>query len=109
MLDVISGGRIISGFVRGIGAEYHSYGVEPHHSRERFHEALDLIVRAWTEPGPFAWDGKHYRYRYVNPWPRPLQQPHPPISIPSQGRAETIEWAAERRYPLACTFGPWSG
>src|SRR5262252_3804452 len=60
MLDVISGGRIISGFVRGIGAEYHSFGVNPAHSRERHLEAHDLIIKAWTEPGPFHWDGKHY-------------------------------------------------
>src|SRR5918912_1209073 len=39
MLDGISGGRIISGFVRGIGAEYHSFGLNPAHSRERFVEA----------------------------------------------------------------------
>ena len=106
MLDVMSGGRIISGFVRGIGAEYHSLNIDPTRSRERFFEAHDLIVRAWTDPGPFAWDGEHYNFRYVNVWPRPLQQPHPPIFVPSQGSAETLRWAAERRYPLACVFVP---
>jgi alkanesulfonate monooxygenase SsuD/methylene tetrahydromethanopterin reductase-like flavin-dependent oxidoreductase (luciferase family) len=106
MLDVISGGRIISGFVRGLGAEYHSFNVNPTYSRERFLEAHDLIVRAWTEPGPFAWDGRHYQLRYVNLWPRPLQKPHPPIFLPTQGSGETIRWAAapERRYPLIQTF-----
>jgi len=106
MLDVFSGGRIISGFVRGIGAEYHSFGVNPAHSRERHMEAHDLIVKAWTEPGPFSWDGKHYHLRYVNPWPRPLQQPHPPIWIPSQGSGETIDWAAEHRYCYMQTYTP---
>ncbi|MBX5491875.1 MAG: LLM class flavin-dependent oxidoreductase [Chloroflexi bacterium] len=104
MLDVVTGGRIISGFVRGIGCEYHSFSMNPTHSRERFLEAHDLIIRAWTEPGPFEFYGKHYRFRYVNVWPRPLQQPHPPIWIPSQGSSETIEWAAERRYPYLQTF-----
>jgi alkanesulfonate monooxygenase SsuD/methylene tetrahydromethanopterin reductase-like flavin-dependent oxidoreductase (luciferase family) len=104
MLDVVTGGRIISGFVRGIGCEYHSFSMNPTHSRERFLEAHDLILRAWTEPGPFEFYGKHYRFRYVNVWPRPLQQPHPPIWIPSQGSSETIEWAAERRYPYLQTF-----
>ena len=56
MLDVMSGGRVLSGFVRGIGAEYHSMGLDPTRSRSRFFEAHDLIVKAWTEPGPFAWD-----------------------------------------------------
>lgn len=106
MLDVISGGRIISGFVRGIGSEYHSFGVNPAHSRERFMEAHDLIVKAWTEPGPFSWDGRHYSFRYANVWPRPLQRPHPPIWIPSQGSGETIDWAAERRYTYMQTYTP---
>ncbi len=108
MIDVISGGRLISGFVRGIGAEYHTFGVNPTFSHERFHEAHDLIVRAWTEPGPFAFQGRHYNVQYVNLWPRPYQQPHPPIWIPSQGSRETIDWAAhpDRRYTYLQTFSP---
>lgn len=108
MIDVISGGRLISGFVRGIGAEYHTFGVNPTFSHDRFHEAHDLIVRAWTEPGPFAFQGKHYNVQYVNLWPRPYQKPHPPIWIPSQGSKETIDWAShpERRYTYLQTFSP---
>ncbi len=98
MLDVLSGGRLITGMVVGGGPEYFSYGVNPTYARERFREALDLIVKAWTTPGPFAWDSKHYHFRYVNPWPRPLQQPHPPIWIPGVGSLETIEFVAQRRY-----------
>ena len=106
MLDVISGGRIISGFVRGIGAEYFSLNMDPSLSRQRFLEAHDLIIKAWTEPGPFVWDGEHYHFRYVNVWPRPLQKPHPPIFCPSQGSSETIAWAAEHRYAYVCTYTP---
>jgi alkanesulfonate monooxygenase SsuD/methylene tetrahydromethanopterin reductase-like flavin-dependent oxidoreductase (luciferase family) len=108
MIDVISGGRLISGFVRGIGAEYHTFGVNPTFSHDRFHEAHDLIVRAWTEPGPFPFQGKHYNVQYVNLWPRPYQKPHPPIWIPSQGSKETIDWAAhpDRRYTYLQTFSP---
>jgi alkanesulfonate monooxygenase SsuD/methylene tetrahydromethanopterin reductase-like flavin-dependent oxidoreductase (luciferase family) len=100
MLDNLSRGRVISGFVRGIGCEYLSFGINPADSRERFLEAHDLVVRAWTEPGPFAWHGKHYEFPYVNTWPRPYQRPHPPIWLASQGSFETIEYAAERRYPF---------
>ena len=71
MLDVLSGGRIISGFVRGTGMEYFSYNINPTISRERMDEAHDLIIQAWTRPGPFAFEGEHYNYRYVNTWPRP--------------------------------------
>ncbi len=107
MLDVMSKGRIIAGFVRGIGSEYHSSGTNRYFSHERFHEAHDLIIRAWTEPGPFAFDGDHFSLRYyVNLWPRPYQSPHPPVWIPSQGSSETVAWAADlkRKYPFLVTF-----
>jgi len=108
MIDNITGGRLISGFVRGIGAEYHISGVNPTFSHERFHEAHDLIVRAWTEPGPFEFHSKHYHFEYVNLWPRPYQRPHPPIWIPSQGSRETIEFAADpaHKYTYLQTFSP---
>ena len=106
MLDVISGGRIISGFVRGTGNEYHSYGIDPSTSRERFWEAHDLIIKSWTEPGPFAWEGKYFHLPYVNPWPRPLQQPHPPIWLPGFASLETIDEAAKRRYTFMQVFSP---
>jgi alkanesulfonate monooxygenase SsuD/methylene tetrahydromethanopterin reductase-like flavin-dependent oxidoreductase (luciferase family) len=106
MLDNLTYGRLIAGFVRGIGAEYHAAGINPAYSQERFAEAHDLIVRAWTEPGPFTFSGKHYQFRYVNPWPRPYQSPHPPIWIPSQGSASTIRWAARMRYTYCQTLSP---
>jgi alkanesulfonate monooxygenase SsuD/methylene tetrahydromethanopterin reductase-like flavin-dependent oxidoreductase (luciferase family) len=108
MLDVMSGGRVISGFVRGIGCEHLSLGINPSYSRERFYEAHDLILRAWSEPGPFAFEGKHYRVRYANIWPRPLQQPHPPVWLPSQGSPETIGFAARHRYPFVSVFTPYA-
>jgi alkanesulfonate monooxygenase SsuD/methylene tetrahydromethanopterin reductase-like flavin-dependent oxidoreductase (luciferase family) len=108
MLDVMSGGRIICGIVRGLGAEYHTFGLNPVHSQERFFEAHDLMVAAWTRPGPFAWEGKHYQLNYVNPWPRPIQRPHPPIWLPTQGSTSTVRWAAEQRYTLFQTFSALS-
>ena len=106
MLDNLSRGRIITGFVRGIGNEYHATGINPYFSHERYREAHDLIVQAWTRPGPFPFEGDHYNVRYVNLWPRPYQQPHPPIWVPSMGSSETIQWAAapERKYPFLVTF-----
>jgi alkanesulfonate monooxygenase SsuD/methylene tetrahydromethanopterin reductase-like flavin-dependent oxidoreductase (luciferase family) len=109
MIDCITGGRLISGMVRGLGCEYYSMGSNPAHSHERFHEAHDLVIRAWTEEGPFAFEGKHYQFEYVNTWPRPYQQPHPPIWVPSQGSTETIEWAAhpDRKYTYLQTYSPF--
>ena len=108
MLDQLSGGRIITGFVRGIGTEYFASGVNPTFSHERYYEAHELILRAWTETGPFRYHGKHYQFDYVNLWPRPLQQPHPPVWIPSQGSSETVEWcaSAKRKYTYLQTFSP---
>jgi alkanesulfonate monooxygenase SsuD/methylene tetrahydromethanopterin reductase-like flavin-dependent oxidoreductase (luciferase family) len=108
ILDNITGGRLVAGFVRGIGVEYHSTGSNPAKSHERFHEAHDLILQAWTRTGPFPFEGKHYQFQYVNLWPRPYQQPHPPIWIPSQGSTETIEWAShpDRKYTYLQTFSP---
>lgn len=108
MIDCITGGRLISGMVRGIGAEYYSMGVNPTVSHARFQEAHDLVVQAWTRPGPFAFEGKFYHFEYVNVWPRPYQQPHPPIWAPSTGSTETIEWAAHpsRKYVYLQAYSP---
>jgi alkanesulfonate monooxygenase SsuD/methylene tetrahydromethanopterin reductase-like flavin-dependent oxidoreductase (luciferase family) len=108
MIDVVTGGRVISGFVRGIGCEYHSMAINPTYSQERFYEAHDLIIKAWTQPGPFNFEGKHYKVRYVNVWPRPLQKPHPPIWVPGFGSKETVEWCAHpsRKYTYLAVFMP---
>jgi alkanesulfonate monooxygenase SsuD/methylene tetrahydromethanopterin reductase-like flavin-dependent oxidoreductase (luciferase family) len=110
ILDNITGGRLIAGFVRGIGAEYHSWTSNPALSHERFHEAHDLIIEAWTKTGPFPFEGKHYHFEYVNLWPKCYQEPHPPVWIPSQGSTETIDWASHpsRKYTYLQTFSPKS-
>ncbi len=63
MLDCYSGGRIISGFVRGTAVETLQGGIDPTENRERFEEAHDLIIQCWTTPGPFRYEGKYYHYR----------------------------------------------
>ena len=94
MLDCYSGGRIISGFVRGTAVESLHGGIDPTENRERFEEAHDLIIKCWTEPGPFRYEGKYYHYRAVNPWVLPIQKPHPPIWFPGTGSPESVVWAA---------------
>jgi alkanesulfonate monooxygenase SsuD/methylene tetrahydromethanopterin reductase-like flavin-dependent oxidoreductase (luciferase family) len=98
MADLISGGRIISGFVRGIGVETWWANANPVHNRERFEECHDLIIKCWTEPGPFRWEGQHYHFRHVNPWVLPLQKPHPPIWVPGTASPETALWAGKQGY-----------
>jgi alkanesulfonate monooxygenase SsuD/methylene tetrahydromethanopterin reductase-like flavin-dependent oxidoreductase (luciferase family) len=108
MLDLMSGGRVDSGFVRGIGWEYFGHSINPTKSRSRFNEAHDLIIKAWTSPEMFSWYGENYEYRYVNLWPRPIQQPHPPIFIPGAGSTETMKFCAERRYTYMSVYAPTS-
>lgn len=98
MIDCISGGRLIAGMVVGGGPEYYSNGLNPAEARGRFNEAVDLIIRCWTEPGPFQWNGRYYKMRYVNPWPVPIQKPHPPVWVPGAGSLETMEFVARRRW-----------
>jgi len=98
-IDMISRGRLVSGFVRGTGIESWATNTNPVHNRERFEEAHDLIIKTWTTPGPFRWEGKHYQFRVVNPFERPLQKPHPPVWIPGVGSPETIVWCAHHHYP----------
>jgi alkanesulfonate monooxygenase SsuD/methylene tetrahydromethanopterin reductase-like flavin-dependent oxidoreductase (luciferase family) len=98
MLDNMSDGRIVAGFAVGGGQEHYNYNISPPKAREQFWEAADLIVRAWTEDGPFSHDGKHYPLRYVNVWPRPLQRPHPPVWIPGARSLETMTEVARRGY-----------
>ena len=102
MIDMISKGRLVSGIVRGGGTEQLAAGVNPAYNRERFVEAHDLIIKTWTEPGPFRWEGKHYQQRVVNPWALPLQKPHPRIWVPGVASKEMTEWAARPRYPYIC-------
>jgi alkanesulfonate monooxygenase SsuD/methylene tetrahydromethanopterin reductase-like flavin-dependent oxidoreductase (luciferase family) len=106
MIDMISKGRLVSGFVRGGGQEQLAAGVNPAFNRERFQEAHDLITKIWTEPGPFRWEGTHYQHRVVNPWAVPLQKPHPRIWIPGVLSKETVIWAAEHGYPYIALNTP---
>lgn len=106
MLDHLSNGRVVSGFVRGIGWEYYAQSVSPTRSRDRFVEAHDLIIKAWTSDDVFQWISPNFEYRYVNLWPRPVQQPHPPIYIPGAGSTETMKFVAEHRYTYMSVYAP---
>ena len=95
MLDNMSNGRIIAGLAPGGGQETFNYNTPAAIQREQFWEAVDLIEQAWTREGPFAFEGKHYPLRYVNPWPQPQQHPHPQIWIP--GSQSTRDHAPVRQ------------
>ena len=99
MIDMISHGRLVSGWVRGTGRESVAHNAPPTYNWERFQEAHEFIVKAWTTPGPFRWEGKHFQYRHVNPWARPYQKPHPQVWLPGVISRDSLMWAAEKRIP----------
>ena len=99
MLDCISGGRLVAGFPVGTPMDdCFCYGANPSHLRDKYYEAADLITQAWTRPEVFSYNGRYNQLRYINIWPRPIQQPHPPVWIPGGGSVETWEWCAEHNY-----------
>jgi alkanesulfonate monooxygenase SsuD/methylene tetrahydromethanopterin reductase-like flavin-dependent oxidoreductase (luciferase family) len=108
MLDCLSNGRLISGFARGIPREYQVHNVPLSESRARFEEAFDIITRAWAEE-VFSYEGRFWSYRDVALWPRPVQQPRPPIWIPVIGSQESIEFAARHNLPITPGLGRHCG
>ncbi len=99
MLDVISGGRLVAGFPVGSSMDTnYCYGTIPAETRERYAEAHELIVRAWAEDEPFAWNGRYTKLRYANCWPKPIQKPHPPVFVPGGGSIETWDFCIDHDY-----------
>ena len=86
--DVLSGGRLEFGYGAGWHeSETRAYGYPfpPAPTRiARMEEGLAIIRGLWSgEPTTFA--GAHYRVEAAKCLPRPLQQPHPPITIGGGG------------------------
>jgi alkanesulfonate monooxygenase SsuD/methylene tetrahydromethanopterin reductase-like flavin-dependent oxidoreductase (luciferase family) len=98
MIDVISRGRLECGFVRSVPYEAAPANVLPYRGAERLWEAHDMILQAWTtHDGPFNFEGRWFHSRQINIWPRPYQQPHPPIWITVGSGASTVP-VAQHKY-----------
>lgn len=109
MVDVLSRGRLECGFVRGVPYEAAPANVIPLRGTERLWEAHDLILKCWTaHDGPFNFEGRHYHMRQVNVWPRPYQQPHPPVWV-TIGSAGSGVQVASRKHVGAVFLAGYSG
>src|SRR5919198_5516295 len=100
-IDVISRGRLDMGFVKGVPYEFAPSNANPVGVMDRFWESHDFIIKAMTtHDGPFNWEGEYFHYRQVNLWPRPWQQPHPPVwsTTASKSNARVL---GERGYVMA--------
>src|SRR5438128_4883917 len=85
-VDQISHGRLDFGVGRSrFPRAYQGYGVRYDESRDRFEESLDVILKAWTQPG-FSHTGKYFSFDNLTVVPRPYQKPHPPIWVAATTR-----------------------
>ena len=99
-LDCLSGGRLEMGLVKGAPYEIAPANSNPARLMRRYWEAHDLILKALsTTDGPFNWEGEYFHYRNVNIWPRPVQQPTPPVWMTGMS-VESGRLAAERRHVI---------
>src|SRR5215467_6816118 len=100
-IDVISRGRLDMGFIKGVPYEFPASNQNPVGVMERFWESHDFIIKAMTShDAPFNWESKHFHYRHVNIWPRPWQQPHPPVWS-TTGSKSNARVLGERGYVMA--------
>ncbi|HVN30006.1 MAG TPA: LLM class flavin-dependent oxidoreductase [Candidatus Binataceae bacterium] len=107
MIDCISGGRLVAGMPLGTSMDVNlCYGISPVEQRERYYEAHDLIMKAWQAKEIFAYNGKYFKLPMVNPWPRPIQQPHPPVWVPGSGSLSTWDFSAKHGH-CYCFLSYW--
>ena len=100
-IDVISRGRLDMGFIKGVPYEFPASNQNPVGVMDRFWESHDFILKAMTHRGePFNWEGDYFHYRQVNIWPRPVQQPHPPVWTTTGNRAQA-KLLGEKGYVMA--------
>ncbi len=99
LLDMLSGGRVNWGAGRGFAhSEFSAFGIPPAESTERFHEAVDIVLRAWSEE-KLSFAGKHFSFDNVEVLPKPLQKPHPPMWMAATSEA-AVDWAASRGFSI---------
>lgn len=98
--DVLTGGRIELGVGSGtLAHEFNVLGYSHAEKSARFREALDVIVKAWSNGARFSYHGQYFNVPETVIKPQPLQRPHPPIWV-AAGSPESISMAAEYNLPL---------
>jgi alkanesulfonate monooxygenase SsuD/methylene tetrahydromethanopterin reductase-like flavin-dependent oxidoreductase (luciferase family) len=99
LLDVLSGGRVNWGAGRGFErGEFAAFGIPGEESAPRFHETVDIVLKAWTNQR-LTYEGRFYRYDGVEVLPKPLQAPHPPTWMAASS-TPALEWAASQGHAI---------
>jgi alkanesulfonate monooxygenase SsuD/methylene tetrahydromethanopterin reductase-like flavin-dependent oxidoreductase (luciferase family) len=96
--DILSDGRLEFGVGRGVAYQYRGFGIPQEESRERFEEALDFMLQAWSNES-FSFEGKHFRARDLSIVPRPVQSPHPPVRVAANS-PDTFPFSGRRQLPI---------
>jgi alkanesulfonate monooxygenase SsuD/methylene tetrahydromethanopterin reductase-like flavin-dependent oxidoreductase (luciferase family) len=104
-LDNMLAGRLKFALLRGTPNEYLTYGSNPWESRARFEEAVEIVLRTFTETEPFAWEGQYYRFRNISLFPGPVQQPHPRVLL-SGNSPSSARFAGRMKCDLGLSFVP---
>jgi alkanesulfonate monooxygenase SsuD/methylene tetrahydromethanopterin reductase-like flavin-dependent oxidoreductase (luciferase family) len=109
--DTLTNGRYMAGFgaARAPGERNHfkEFGIDRELSEERdmVLEAIELILKCWTETEPFDFRGRYYHGEEILLHPRPLQKPHPPVGMANSGTVATAEYIGSKGFfPLYYFF-----
>lgn len=117
-LDHISGGRLNFGVAAsGLPSDWQMFKVDGMSgvNRDMTREALDLILKLWSSPEPFEYNGKYWQvelpapsFQLLRPHLKPLQQPHPPIAVAGLSKgSDTLKLAGERGFiPMSLNLNP---
>jgi alkanesulfonate monooxygenase SsuD/methylene tetrahydromethanopterin reductase-like flavin-dependent oxidoreductase (luciferase family) len=93
MADQLTDGRLEVGVARGYQPyEFARFGLSMDQARERTDEALEIVLKALTEDG-FEYHGRYHDIPETTIFPKPRQQPHPPIWLAAHTR-ESFDIAA---------------
>jgi alkanesulfonate monooxygenase SsuD/methylene tetrahydromethanopterin reductase-like flavin-dependent oxidoreductase (luciferase family) len=96
--DILTHGRLECGLGRGHAWLYGPSSIPLEESRPRYDEAVEILVRAWTQE-KFSFDGKFYRVNDVAVVPKPIQKPYPPLF--TGGTSDiTYQMAGERGWGI---------
>ena len=99
-LDLLSGGRVDYACGRGYDREeYIPFGADFMSSAEVFEEGLDVLNKAWTDPGVWSHHGEHYQIDNMEITPKPVQDPIP-IYVGSFSKT-SVDLAARKGFNIA--------
>jgi alkanesulfonate monooxygenase SsuD/methylene tetrahydromethanopterin reductase-like flavin-dependent oxidoreductase (luciferase family) len=105
MVDAISGGRLEFGIGSGnTEMDYKVFGVTRENDRQRLHEGLEIILKAWGQDRANH-KGEFWRFDDLTLYPRPMQQPHPPIWVAGTS-AGGLGWAGRQGYHIMTVGHP---